>query len=367
MAKNIITATSAEQSIGEAQTKLANELAGMIDTSVNPIVTGLAAAKREYQGGPFVVMTNVLSFLIERGFDLSRLPVPSSKDGNNPAHYLIKTDTGKKVNFKRVYFYDQLALSLPSVMAHKDRVSQLQRSMAKDKSKVKTDDIPKEMFERPIHSRMAEVDRLNQQVTVAKSNVSTAFELYHQLNAFGELDKVEVVISHAIGDDGRLQNGEDGTDYVVEKINSPITVRSTIKGREDIDTGRYSVGSFLKFDVAKASEAPGGATFQSLEATLAKGTGEELPETGVSHIKTLDTFVKFTNELSSYLSDAVEGTDKAKWSALQKLAEKDDEKGNDFFFALAYIVNNCKVLVDNPRAQVRYQAMLNAMDDKKAA
>lgn len=364
--KTKVIIDASEQQIGEAMDKQATKLATMIDASVSPVVSALAEHKREYQGGPFVVMHNITSFLSEKDFDLDSLPEPHSKEGNNPAHYKIKVPAGKDgYTFKDVYFYTQLALSLPSVTKMKERVSQLTRSLAKDKSKVKTDDIPKADFDRMPHDRMAEIDRLNQQITVAKSNVSTAFELYHQLKAFAELDKVEVVITYDINGSGDVCDGEDGRPFVVAKINSPIMVRSTIKGREDIDKGRYSVSSFLKFDIPTALEAKGGATFAALEATLAKGAGNGETETGSIPVNTLPTFVKVLNDECSYLAKALDTTDDAAWSAMKKLIAKEDGD-QDFFYNVCYFVNAFEHLVKDPRNQVRYQKLLDKKDEGKA-
>lgn len=350
--------------IGAAQEKRATALAIMIDSDVSVIISDLAEHKREYQGGPFVVMDRVVNLLADKDYDLDELPEPHSKTGNNPAHYKIKTTTAKGVSFKDVYFYDELALRLPSVMALVARRDMLTRSLASDKSKVKTDDIPAEVLNRMPHSRMAEIDRINQQVTVAKSNVSTAFELYHQLKKFQELDKVEVVISYALDDNGQLCDGEDGRPFKVEKINSPIMVRSTIKGREDIDKGRYSVGSFLKFDVDKAREAQGGATFSALENTLSKAPKTPDTPTGQIAVNTLQTFVTVLNHESEYLHRILEANDKASWEALKKLAGKEDQEGKDFLYNICYLVANLRPIADDPRNQVTFQKMVDARDKK---
>jgi len=213
---------------------------------------------------------------------------------------------------------------------------------------------------------MAEIDRLNQQKTVAKSNVSTAFELYHQLQAFDELDKVEVVISFQLDDTGRLCDGDEGRPYKVEKINSPIQVRSVIKGREDIDKGRYSVGSFLRFDVPKALEAKGGATFAALEQTLAKAPAET-PPAGQVAVNTLQTFVTRMNDISEYLHRTLEASTKADWEALKKLAGKGDQEGNDFLYNISFLVANLRPIADDPRNQVTFQRLVDERDEKAKA
>lgn len=347
-----------EVDIGKAQEDRATHLANIIDHDVSPIVATLAEHKREYQGGPFVVMHKVMSMLADREYDLSSLPDPHAKTGNNPAHYKLPTTTSKGTTFHDAYFYTELALKLPSVVNMIARRDVLTRSMAKDRSKVKTDDIPAELYNVPIHNRTAEVDMINQQVTIAKSNVSTAFELYWQLSRFAELDRVSVTISYALDKDGQLCDGEDGRPYIVEKINSPITVRSTVKGREDIDKGRYSVGSFLKFDVAKALEAPGGATFQALESTLAKEPAAT-PPSGQIAVNTLQTFVTVLNHESVYLHKIVEDGEKASWEALKKLATKDDQEGRDFLYNICYVVANLAPIANDPRNQQAFRKMVD--------
>jgi hypothetical protein len=351
--------------IGEAMEKRATELASLIDTHVSGVIHDLAEHKREYQGGPFVVMNNVLTWLTEKDYDLDSLPDPKSDAGNNPANYKIKVDGKNGVRYKDVYFYDEIANKLPSILVIDDRIDLLNRSMAKDKSKVKTDDIPSDVLQTPIYNRMAEVRRLSQQKTVARANVSTAFELYHQLKKFGELDTVSVEIVYALDNSGKPCDGEEGRPFKVEKINSPIIVRSTVKGRQDEDKGQYSVASFLKFDVAKAMEAPGGATFHSLEQTLAKGTTTTTPTAQVA-VNTLQTFVTRLNDESDYLHRIIEATDKAGWEALKRLANADTEEGKLFLYNLSYLVHNLRPIADDPRNQVKFQAMVNERDNKAA-
>ena len=349
--------------IGIAQEKRAIELAALIDTSVGSLVATLAEHKREYVGGPFVVMDKVLRFLAGSGYDLSSLPEPHTKTGNNPAYYRKKVESAKGVRYTEVYFYDELALKLPSVRAMVARIDVVKRSLAKDKSSVKTDDIPTDLYNLPIHTREAEIKRLEQEKTVAKSNVSNAFELYHQIEAFDELDTVKVVMSFEVGADGKLCNGEDGRPYRVEKIASPIKVQSTLEGREDLDFGRYSIASFLRFDVAKAQEAVGGATFAALENTLAKTAAAGIPSSQVA-VNTLQTFVTRMNDISEYLHRTLEASTKADWEALKKLAGKGDQEGNNFLYNISFLVANLRPIADDPRNQVTFQRLVDERDEK---
>jgi len=67
--------------IGIAQEKMASELAVLIDGDIATVVSDLAEHKREYQGGPFVVMDRVLRYLVSKDYDLSQLPDPHAKTG----------------------------------------------------------------------------------------------------------------------------------------------------------------------------------------------------------------------------------------------------------------------------------------------
>jgi len=339
--------------IGEGQRSKAIGLASKIDTSVKDAVLALTKAKLEFEGGPFVVMHNVLSAMDEE--TIAGLPEPHTKTGNNPAWYKIVKPGKKNDKVVDEYFYNKVADSLPSVMQAKSRIEMLNRSMG-DASKVNMNDIPQTVKDTTIQHRHAEIDRLSKQIAIAKRNVSSAFELYFQLQAFQDDDvKVSVEICYALDPTtGEPMDGQDGRDFKVEATTTPITITSTVPGRAAIDTKRVTVGTFKKYDVPKAKEAPGGATFQSLEKTLAKGADNEHGSNKA--INTLDTFVGTVNDLSDYAFRVVEQKEKAAFEAIQKLAEKDD----DFFYNLAYLYNSLLApVVNNPRAQVRYEALLN--------
>lgn len=362
-----------EINLGNEMEKKAVQLAGMLDTAVSPIVDGLAIAKSELHGGPFVVMRNVIEELTKLDYDLKSLPDPAIKTGNNPAYYKIKVQTAKSVTMKEVFFYDQVGEAMPFIRGCRSRIDQLNRSMAKDKSKVKTDDLDDALLNRPIANRDAEVKRLTTKISVGKGNIAKAFELYHQIMKFRELEKegkIKLSIAYEVGDDGKLCDGKEGRPYRVEKINSPLTVRSALEGREDLDKGSYSVDSFLKFDIPKAQESVGGATFVALERTLAREPTSPPPATGQVPINTLPTLVKSVNECAAFIYNAIEvDTSKAKWDAVVKYLQAGTEEGktdqSDFLFSLAYIALNTKFIWDNPRTQVWYQAQLDKRDDKK--
>jgi hypothetical protein len=337
---------------GEAQMKRAMALAVEIDDNVKDAVVVLANAKLEYQGGPFVVMNNIMSNMDEETID--GLPEPHSKTGNNPAWYKIVKPGKKTDKVVEEYFYNRVAESLPSVIAAKTRIEMLNRSMG-DASKVNMSDIPDVVKNTTPQHRQAEIDRLNTQISTAKSNVASAFELYFQLKAFDDEDvKVSIEICYALDPNtGDPMDGQEGRDFKVEATKTPITMTSTIKGRSAIDTKKLTVGTFKKYDVPKAKEAPGGATFQSLEKTIAAGANQQHGSNKA--INTLDTYVTTTNDTSEYLHRVCEAKDKAAAEAIKKMSDKND----DFFYNLRYQYEFLKSIVGDPASEIRYQTVFD--------
>jgi hypothetical protein len=356
-----LTITKVEEDQGQAQDRWAMELASNIDADASPTLMHLANIRREYEGGPFVVMHNVLDRMDQDTVD--RLPRPRTETGNNPAWYKLTKVVGKKVKVDKVYFYDRVAEQLPTVKALLDRKSKLERSLDKDANH---EDIGKEIFDIAKVSREGEIGKIKDTIRTAKNNVGKAFELFFQLKSAYEYKGITIDVTYAYGPDGKLMDGKEGRPFKVDDIKAPIRLCTTDKGRQATDYDDFTVGSFLSLNFDKATEE--GETWNSLISTLPKkGTGApaETPTVGVN-IRTVDKFVTIFNDVSEYLHRALESTDKAALDAIMKYAEKLDEEGDMFFYNLAYVHEflEGQIRVADPRGEVRYQALVNKFSDK---
>jgi hypothetical protein len=368
MAKPKIDLSSIDTSQGEAQHKFAGLIAKQIDGDAAPIIQHLTNIKAEYEGGPFVVLFNVLGSMDEATID--RLPPPDVDTGNNPSVYKIKVRNGKTEKLVECDFYDDIAEQLPSVMTALNEKDQLARSLG-DPGKINQSDIPEMIAKLPPQTRQARIDKLSALVSTARRNVKAAFVFYHQAKAIEALDTVKMSLIYALDDNGQICDGEDGREYRVENTKSPIVLTSTMKGREALDTKRLSLSTFNNIDVDRAKEAIGGATYHALINTVAKGPDQALPVAGVN-INTVGTFFNLMNDVSEYLDRTLASTDKAAWQAIEKVMSAKDKTGTALedadlaFYNVAAFVAAFRPLVTDPVSEVRYQALLNKYADPKA-
>jgi hypothetical protein len=306
---------------------------------------------------------------------IDALPDPKADTGNNPAHYKVeKFRDGKSTGWKEVYFYDVLARDLPGVVAMGKRVDQLKRSML-DPSKVYTGDIGNDILGTldekgnrtggmAVDYRVAQIKKLERRITNALSNVSGAFELRAQLLAFEELKHVKCELIYALDKDGLPLDGEDGRGFEIETTNVPIVIKSTVKGREDIDKMAVGVGTFIRYNVEAAKE--NGGTYQAVLNTVKREKPDDAPpqnagnQSAPQRVNTPDTFF-------ARMTDTAEFVDKAwseKTSALQEACVNATHGAgsDDAFVAARQTYEFLKTLVGGPKDDVRWQSFIN--DDK---
>lgn len=364
MAKAILSAadTALANSTGRGQDRAASVLADILSPVLMPTLDDLSAHKQAWEGGAFEVMYKATSALTPEQRDA--LPDPKAKTGNNPAWYyapVLNADSNKET-IKEHYFYRIMVHAMPGIIAKKRRIDLLERSM-KSADKVNTSDIPQEVKDTAPAYRQAEITRLGGEITNAVSATVSAFELYFQLKAFTTLKGVEVELIHAIGKDGELMDGEDGRPFQVENTKTPIIVRSTVKGRQAIDNKRIGLGTFKKYDVAKAIE--NGGSYAALEKTLER----EIPGTppvgaaAPQNVKTADTFFARMTDVHSYMDDAWTAKDKEQFEAVRKGAKDSD----DYFTSLFAIRDMLNDVIGSPQDAARYAELMAKAKVAKAA
>jgi hypothetical protein len=361
--------------IGKAMEANAVELAHVLDAALMQEIDRLNAAQQEWEGGKFVVMHRLTSAMTPA--QLKALPDPKADTGNNPAHYVVEviriTDKGeRKSEWKKKYYYDELTLNLPGIVAKNKLIGQIERSLGDDE-KVNKSDIPDHIMNWSPDYRRNKMKQLQTEVNNAITSVTGAFELFHQFRKMGELTNVDAFPVYAIGEDGKECDGLEGRPFRVEASKTPIVLASTVKSRVLIDRKMVSIGQFLRYDLDKAREENGG-TYDSVLATVKKQKPEEQgAETVIGNaqdqsrpqsIKTPDTFGARLVDVGEYLTASAEDKSHAAWEAIDKYLHAD---GNDEAFMSACEVHALLgTLIGSPKDQAKYQGLI-AEANKAAA
>lgn len=350
-----------------------NRLAAQTAVELEPIVAGtletLSDAREDWEGGKFAVMHKITKDMPEE--KLALLPDPKVKTGNNPAHYKVeKFRDGKSAGWREVYFYDQLALDLPGVMAMGKTIDQLSRSLL-DPAKVFTGDIGPDIKNMAIDYRRARIKRLQRRINNAKSNVVGAFELRNQLIRFNEeLKHVDASVIFAVGPDGSLLDGQEGRSFEVEPTQTPIIVASTVKGREDIDKVHVSIGTFLAYDIDKAIEGNGtyAAVMETVKREKPDDQGDGQNPQGNAQNQSLPQRVNTPDTFFARMTDTAEFIDKL-WSEKTRATEEQcinlthGAGSDDAFVSARTTLEFLKTLVGGPKDDIRWQAHIN--EDKE--
>lgn len=352
--------TANERSIGLAMDALASKYAETVAPLAMPTIDVLNRARQEWEGGAFAVMFKVTAGMTAEQLDA--LPDPKSDTGNNPGQYYTVVVVDGKEKVREHDFYEEMTLDFPGIRARGKRIDQLKRSM-QDASKVNTSDIGADIKDMSVDYRNAEIARLTKEISGAVSKIKNAFGLFYQFKSFETLKHVEVYPIYKLGPDNLPLDGQDGRAVEIEPTQTPIVVRSTVKGREGIDTVRVSISTFLKYDVEKAKE--NGGTYQSVIDTAKRekkddGTNQNAGNQAVPQlIRTADTAI-------ARLTDIYEFADFS-WSEkdgklLDSMKKATNGAGSDDAFttimALKRFLND--VCPDSPRNVQRYQELINA-------
>lgn len=324
----------------------------------------LTKAKADYEGGPFVVLFNLDRHLTTEQW--STIPDHEAETGNNPRFYKTKKQKsdGKEKMTDRDY-YKVVAESLPDVVAKERQIELLGRSM-KDPTKFNLSDVPQAIKDMPPHRRHAEIGKLSRAINTARTNVIAALELYSQMNRAATLQGVSLDLLYAINEKGIELDGtaQAGEVRKIDDTRAPIVLTTKLARRTSIDTGRFSVSSFMRFNIPAAKEQ--GGSWDALLATVKKGTKEKDKDavSSARNVETIDTAKTVTNDLAEYLVRIQDAKDGAAWEALKKATQ--GAGSDDFFQNLCWIKASVDLLVGDPKSQVRFQALINA-DKKNAA
>lgn len=352
---NILNRTTAVEFSAASHEASALALAGVIGHKLDQDFVVLAQAKADYQGGPFRVMFNMFSFLTKE--QIESIPDHEAETGNNPRFYktkVLKADGKEKMSDRD--YYKVMAEGLPDVIAKQNRIELLGRSM-KDPTKFNLSDIPEDIKDMSHARRHAQIKRLTDDISTARTNVVTALELYSQMQRFHTLPGVEMALLYKIDNEGKELDGSDGKAMVIDDTRAPIVITSKLERRRSIDTANVSVSSFMKFDVPKAKEQ--GGSWDALLATVKKGTKEKDKDakTNARNVETLDTAQQVATDFAEYLVRIQDTKDGAAWEALNKAAH--GAGSDDFFMNLCWIKASLDLIVGNPKDQVRFQSLIN--------
>lgn len=345
--------------IGAAMFANAQELASQSDW-LSSTINVIAKAKQDYEGGPFAVMFKVMDKMPAE--KIEALPDPDAETGNNPGKFKVRTvgNNGKPV-VKEFKYYYVLSDKLPGNIAKQQRIDMLELSM-KDPVQFNVSSVPQDIKDMDIERRKAEISRLNGELSTSRTNVLAAFELLFHIRAVNALAGVTCSVLYAIGADGKLLDGEDGRECVVENTKQPIIITTTVEGRKGKDTTQISVGSFKKLrpDVAREK----GGTYSALidsAPTVKRGTkGEATDSTGGSkpeRIATNDTLYARMVDVHDYLDDISSDTKQTNYSAILGLLNK-KEGSEDMLVTFTEVRDFLTGILNKTyKAGERYQAI----------
>ncbi len=359
--------------IGNAMFANAQQIASECDWLTSTIDT-IAKAREDYEGGPFAVMYKVMDKMPNE--KIEALPDPDADSGNNPGKFKVRTVNAKgKPVVKEYKYYYVLSDGLPCNIAKQARIDMLELSM-KDPVYFNISSVPQDIKDMDVSRRNAEIGKLERALTTSRSNVLAAFELYFHIRKANDLPGVTVTVQYALGDDGQVLDGEDGRETVVDTgTKTPITITTTVKGREKKDTVDMSVGSFKKLRPGVAMEGKGTYdAFINSAPTVKRGTkGELVDQTGGTKpelINTNETFIARMVDIHDYIDVIMSDTKQTSVSALLGLLNG-KSGGDDLLITLTEVRDGLNtILAKTYKAGDRYQTLTvkraEALADKVA-
>lgn len=361
--KEKIVLDAAQKSIGRTMDALAATYSSDVAGLAMPEVDRLVKARQDWEGGAFAVMYKVTSQLPTQL--LAALPDPNADSGDKPAHYYSVVLNGTKETVREHYWYEELVLNFPAIRDKGRRIDQLNRSMG-DPLKVNQADIGADIKNMTHDYRNAEVKRLQKEIASAVSKVANAFELYWQFQRMAALPLITCYPIYKLGPDNKPMDGTGDHGFEVEPTQVPIVIKSTVKGREDIDKTQVTISTFLRFDVEKAKEK--GGTYQALIDTAKREKkGDEQGNQNAGNqavpqlIRTSDTAIARLTDLYEFADFAWEEKNGALLDAMKKAT---NGAGSDEAFvtvmAMKRFLND--VCPDSPRNIARYQEAIGKED-----
>lgn len=329
------------KAIAQTMDKLADKLSASVSSDMETAVIKIIQGRKDWQGGPFVLLGLARTTY---GIDaLDAFPNPGVEVGDCPDKYKIPYYTNGKLKFKATSFYLEFYKRTPSGKAIERDLAFV--ALAKDEKANKAT-LPAHMLS------MNEVEletlrlNLNKDRDDAVKAWRNAMALHKQFQAVNALADVEAAPNM----------DKDGN--VIQDA-KPIKVWSLSNEKE---WAWYSIGAFLLFDAAKASE--NGGTFAALKLTVKRegeeggGGAEVAPHIATN--KTLAAFLLTTHEFiaNKHLAD--------KKRELYSLFLKDQINGagsDQLVQAIRDLELWAKAILDIPAVQSR----LENIDQRAAA
>lgn len=276
------------KAIAQTMDKLADSLSAQVGDEAETMIGTIIQAKKDWQGGPFRLLDyakRTYTAEVIRTF-----PTPGSEVGECPDKYKVPYYRDGKLKFKATSFYAEFFKRTKTGKAIEVRLAFI--TLAKDE-KANHTTVPADILAMNPVDWDREKASLEQERTVAIAAWRNALALDKQFDAVNALEHVEAAPLL------------DGSDNVIQAA-KPIKVWNVDQPEKEWNL--YSVGAFLMFDAARASEL--GGTFEALKLTVKRDQGEDGPagQETAPHIatnKTLAAFLLTTHEFiaNKHLAD----------------------------------------------------------------
>lgn len=331
------------KAIASTMDKLADTLAGKITSEMETAVNTIVQAKKDWQGGPLVLLT-----FIKSQFDdetIKSFPTPGSDVGECPDKYKIPYYSQGKQKFKATSFYAELYKRTPAGKAKEVRLAFI--ALASDE-KANHATVPADILSmNPVDLRRCR-ETIEAERNAAVAAWRSAMGLQKQFDAVNALEKVEAM---------PLMD-KDGNIYQAAK---PIKVWNIDK--PELEYNLYSVGAFLMFDAAKASEL--GGTFDALKLTVKRAVDPDAPggAAAATPINTNDTLVGRINDVAEFVANKHMGDKKRELYGLFLKDKVNGANSDD----LIYNLNEIKLWVDGIMNIPAVQTRLEQINAKKNA
>lgn len=329
------------KAIAQTMDKLADNLSSDVTSDMETAVAKIIQGRKDWQGGPFVLLNFARAkYGVEK---LDTFPTPGSEVGECPDKYKTPYYRDGKLKFKATSFYLEFYKRTPEGKVIERDLAFV--ALAKDEKANKAT-LPANIL------AMNEVDLETMRINLNKDRDDAvkawrnAMALHKQFQAVNALPHVEAA-PHVDAEGNVVQDAK------------PIKVWSLQNEKE---WAWYSIGAFLLFDAAKASE--NGGTLSALKLTVKReveeggGGAEVAPHIATN--KTLAAFLLTTHEFiaNKHLAD--------KKRELYGLFLKDQINGagsDQLVQAIRDLEMWAKAILDIPTVQSR----LETIDQKAAA
>ncbi len=271
------------KAIAATMDKLADSLSAMVTPEMNAAVAVIVQARKDWQGGPFILLGYGKVTYGDKV--LNTFPTPGVEVGECPDKYKVPYYRDGKLKFKATSFYLEFFKRTPAGQVIERDLAFI--SLAKDEKANKAA-VPAHILAMNPVDLEALRTTLNKDKDSAVKAWRDALALHKQFEAVNGLPHVEAAPQM----DTKGNVCQDAKPIKVWNIDNP-----------DKEWALYSVGAFLLFDAAKASE--NGGTFEALKLTVKRDT----PETGPAgseiapHIATNKTLAAFLLTVNEYITN----------------------------------------------------------------